>query len=38
MGNVDAVWEGLIHQYNQKAHPIPFDFKNIVLEDFGEKR
>jgi len=38
MGNVDAVWEGLIHQYNQKARPIPFDFKNIVLEDFGEKR
>lgn len=38
MGNVDAVWEGFIHQYNQKARPIPFDFKNIVLEDFGEKR
>ncbi len=38
MGNVDAVWKCLIHQYNQKARPIPFDFKNIVLEDLGEKR
>jgi len=38
MGNVDAVWKSLINQYNQKALPIPFDFKNIVLKDFGEKR
>ncbi len=38
MGNVNAIWERLIHQYEKKRRAIPFDFKNTVLENLGERR
>lgn len=38
MGNVNAIWEELIYQYEKKRRAIPFDFKNTVLENLGEKR
>lgn len=36
--SVNAIWKALIHRYKQKAQPIPFAFKSIVLDDLGEKR